>query len=65
MIRYFISKETGITYVISYNHARIKNDSDDSSPLKKLTLHIVIFIKGTVKAYFCYRHMLLKNYDFQ
>ena len=41
-IRYLISVKSGITYVISYNYARIKIDSHE----KILTLDIVIiFIK--------------------
>ena len=45
---YFISLKTGITYVFSHNHARIKIDSDDGLPLEKiLALHnAVIFVKS-------------------
>ena len=34
-IRYLIIKENGITYFISHNYARIKNDSYNSLPVEK------------------------------
>ena len=49
-IRYLSSQISGITYVISYNYARIKIDLYDSLPLEKtLTLHnVVILIKSVL-----------------
>ena len=42
-IRCLISQKSSITYVFSYNYARIKIDSYDSLPLEKiLTVHIML-----------------------
>ena len=63
--RYLISLESGITYVISDNHAKIKIESYDALPLEKtLTLHnVIILIKPVFnkdqKSY-CYNIFLEK-----
>ena len=44
-IRYLIGLKSGITYVLSYNYAKIKVDSDDDLLLEKiLKLHNVIIL---------------------
>ena len=44
-IRYLIRVKCGITYVISYNYAKIKVDSCNSFPLEKtLIFHDVIIL---------------------
>ena len=44
-VRYLIGVKRGITYVISYNYARIKEDSYDSLPLEKtVTFHNFIIM---------------------
>ena len=47
-IRYIISVKSGITYVISYNYAKIKVDSYNPLPLEKTMtfLNLIILIKS-------------------
>ena len=48
-IRYLIKVKSGITHVISHNYAKLKVDSDDSSPLEKtMTFHNVIILVKSV-----------------
>ena len=47
-IRYTVSVKSGITYIISYNYRKIKEDSYDSLPLEKtITFRdVIILIKS-------------------
>ena len=49
-IRYLVSVKSGITYVISYNYAKIKVDLYNSLPLEKTIIfhNVIILIKGTL-----------------
>ena len=52
-IRYLISVKSGIRYIISHNHAKIKVDSFDSLPLEKtMTFHDGIIIINSVYNYY-------------
>ena len=54
IIRYLISLKSGITYIFSHYHAKIKVDSYDSLPtVKRLTLH-------NVKNHYYYKIFLQK-----
>ena len=62
---YLIGVRSGIIYVISYNHAKIKVDSYDSLPLEKtLTFHVIILIKSVFNKdeNNCYCSMFLEKY---
>ena len=50
-IRYLIGLKSGISYIFSHNHAKVKSDSDDELLLEEtLTLHnVIIFIKLKIK----------------
>ena len=50
-IRYLIGLKSGISYIFSHNHAKVKIDSDDELLLEEtLTLHnVIIFIKLKIK----------------
>ena len=58
-IRHLISIKSGITFISSHNYAKIKVDSYNSLSLEKTTTFndVIILIKDTIKAYFCYGHM--------
>ena len=48
-IRYLVSIQSGIKYLISHSYANIKLDSYDSLPLEKtMTFHNIIIIKESV-----------------
>ena len=62
-IKYLISKKSGITKSINYNFGKIKIDSYNSLPIKKvLTFHsVIILIKSVVnrnKNNYCYNIFL-------
>ena len=64
-IRYLISLKSGITYISSHYFAKIKVDSYDSLPIKKmLTLHnVIIHIKSVLnkdKSHYYYKIFLEK-----
>ena len=57
-IRYLIGVKSGITHLISYNYAKIKDDLNDSWPLEKMLPfdNIIILIKDTLKAFDGFRN---------
>ena len=62
-IRYLISLKSGITYIFSHYYAKIKVDSYDSLPIKKmLTFHnVIIIIKSVLnkdKSHYYYKIFL-------
>ena len=64
-IRYFISEESGITFIFSQSLAKIIVDSYDSSPIEKImTLHNAgrpfKSVLNKVKNYYCYKVFLEK-----